>query len=118
MKSVLLLTIRQLSSRWRLLVIVLLAALPVALTALLTALLGDEPDSVEGFINVVLDGMIFAAILPIVMMVLATVALGHEVEDRTLSYLVLKPLPRSRIVLSKLLASVVVGGPLVIASGV
>ena len=35
-----------------------------------------------------------------------------------MSYLVLKPLPRSLIVLPKLLASVVVGGPLLIASGV
>lgn len=118
MKPVLLLSIRQLSSGWRLLVIILLAALPIALTAFLTALAGDEPDSAESFVNIVLDGMMFAAILPIVMVVLATVSFGHEVEDRTLSYLVLKPLPRSRIVLSKLLASVIVGGPLIIASGV
>ena len=118
MKTILLLSVRQLNSRWRLLVIMLLAALPVALTALLNALAGGDSDFGEGFINIVLDGMIIGAILPIVMMVLATVAFGHEVEDCTLSYLVLKPLPRSRIVLSKLLASIVVGGPLVIASGV
>ena len=51
-------------------------------------------------------------------MVLATAAFGNEVEDRTLSYLVLKPVRRSLIVLPKLLASIVVGGMVVVASGV
>jgi ABC-2 type transport system permease protein len=101
MKPILLLTVRQLSSRWRLLLLVVLAALPIAVTLFFNAVAGDEPDYREGFVNIVLDGMIFAAILPIVMMVLSTVAFGHEVEDRTLSYLVLKPVPRSQIVLSR-----------------
>jgi len=114
MKPIFLLTLRQLSSRRRLLLLILLAALPVVLAYFLT----EESDFGEGFINVVIDGMIFAAILPIIMMVLATVAFGHEVEDRTLSTLMLKPIPRSRIVLPKLLASIAIGGPLVIASGV
>lgn len=118
MKPIFLLTVRQLSSRWRLLLLILLALLPIVLAYILTTRAGGEADFGEGFINALIDGMIFAAILPIVMMVLATVAFGHEVEDRTLSYLVLKPLPRSRIVLPKLLASIAIGGPLVIAGGV
>ena len=42
------------------------------------------------------------AILPLVMLLFATSAFGNEVGDRTLGYLVLKPLARWRIVLPKL----------------
>ena len=118
MGPMLLLSLRQLAGRWRLLLIVLLAVLPVALAVLVSTLAGDESDFAQGFINVLLDGMIVGAIVPIVTMVLATAAFGNELDDRTLSYLVLKPVPRSLIVLPKLLASILVGGPLLIASGV
>lgn len=118
MKPILLLSLRQLGSRWRLLIIVLLAVLPVALSALMFALAGDDSDFAEEFTNVIIDAMIIAAIMPIVMIVLATTAFRHELDDRTLSYLILKPIPRSLIVLPKLLASVIVGGLLVIISGI
>ena len=98
--------------------IVLLAFLPVALAVLISAVAEGESDLGQDFINVLIDGMIVGAILPIVTMALATAAFGNELDDRTLSYLVLKPVPRSLIVLPKLLASIVVGGPLLIASGV
>ena len=112
------LSVRQLASRSRLLLILLLALLPVALAALVSATLGEDQTSNEEFINTLLDGLLIAGILPIVTMVLATAAFGNEVEDRTLSYLVLKPVRRSLIVLPKLLASIVVGGMVVVASGV
>lgn len=114
------LSLRQLAGRWRLLLILLLAALPVVLVSIVSIVASDsneghhDPD----FINVLLDGMIVGGIMPIVTMVLATTAFGHEVEDRTLSYLVLKPVRRSLIVLPKLLASIVICGPLLIASGI
>ena len=118
MKPILLLSLHQLGSRWRLLIIVLLAVLPVALSALMSALAGDDSDYAEEFTNVIIDAMIIAAIMPLVMMVLATTAFRHELDDRTLSYLILKPIPRSLIVLPKLLATVIVGGLLVIVSGI
>ena len=111
------LSVRQLASRSRLLLIFLLALLPVALAALISAFGEDETSNGE-FINTLLDALLIAGILPIVIMVLATSSLGNEVEDRTLSYLVLKPIRRSLIVLPKLLASIVVGGLVLIASGV
>ena len=112
------LSLRQLASRSRLLLIVFLAALPVGLAALVSALVGeDEPSNTE-FTNTLLDGLLIAGALPIVTMVLATATFGNELEDRTLSYLALKPLPRTLIVLPKLLAAIVVGGPLLVASGV
>ena len=112
------LSLRQLATRRRLLLVLLLAALPIGLAALVSAIAGDEEPSNEDFINILLDGMLIAGILPIVTMVLATAAFGNELEDRTLGYLVMKPLSRLRIVIPKLLASVAVGAPLLIASGV
>ena len=61
--------------------------------------------------------MLASAILPLVMLLLATAAFGNEVGDRTLVYLVTKPIARWRIVAPKLLASVVVGGIPVALSG-
>ena len=118
MTPLLLLSVRQLAGRWRLLFTLLLAVLPVVLAVLVSTLAGDELDYAESFTNVVLDGMMVGAILPIVILALATAAFGIEQEDHTLSYLVLKPIARWRIVLPKLLASVLVGGPIMIASGI
>ncbi len=112
------LSLRQLASRSRLLLIVFLAALPVGLAALISALVGEDESSNTEFTITLLDGLLIAGALPIVTMVLATATFGNELEDRTLSYLAMKPLPRTLIVLPKLLAAIVVGGPLLIISGV
>jgi ABC-2 type transport system permease protein len=45
-------------------------------------------------------------------LILATSAIGDEIEDRTMQYLALKPVGRSRIVLEKALAVLVVLVPL------
>lgn len=112
------LSLRQLTGRWRLALIFLLAALPVGLAIIVSIVDGDADDFDESFINILLDGMLVAAILPIVTMALSTAAFGNEVEDRTLSYLVLKPIARWRIAMPKVLASIAISGPLLIASGV
>jgi ABC-2 type transport system permease protein len=111
-------SVRQLASRSKLILILLLALLPIGLAALVSATLSEDETSNANFINTLLDGLLIAGILPIVTMVLATSSFGNELEDRTLSYLVLKPIPRWLIVLPKLLASIVIGGLVLIASGV
>ena len=118
MGTVLRLSLRRLGGRWRLLLILLLAALPIALAALVSATLSEDESSNEEFINTLLDGLLIAGILPIVTMVLATASFGNEMEDRTLSYLVLRPVRRSLIVLPKLLAPIIVGGPVLVVSGI
>jgi ABC-2 type transport system permease protein len=112
------LSMRQLGGRVRLSIVVLLAALPVGLAVIVFFTARDDATYEEGFVNVLLDGMLVGGIMPIVTMALATAAFGNEVEDRTLSYLVLKPISRWRIALPKLLASIVIAGPLLIASGI
>jgi len=59
-----------------------------------------------------------AGILPIVTMALATSAFGNELEDKTFGYLVLMPVARWRIVLPKVIASLVICGPLLVVSEV
>ncbi len=112
------LTLRQLLGRWRVLVILLLASLP-SLLVLLIRFIGEGEVAFHGeFIEVIIDGMIIGGIMPIVTMALATAAFGNELEDKTLYFLVLKPVSRVSIVVAKLTATLVVALPLVVASGV
>ena len=118
MAQVFWLSLRQLTGRWRLVLIFLLAALPVGLAVIVFFVASDDESFSEDFIDILLDSMLVAAILPIVTMALSTAAFGNELEDRTLSYLVLKPISRWQIAIPKLLASIAISGPLLIASGV
>ncbi len=108
------LTIRQLTGRWRLVVLTLLAAMPVTIAALMLRL--DEAPSVREFEGAILSAMFAGAIIPLMLLALAGVAFANEIEDRTLANLVLSPVPRWRIALPKLLASLTVAGPFVVVS--
>lgn len=110
------LSVRQLAGGKRSVLVALLAAVPVALAAIIGP--AHDRASSADFARFLLDGIIIAVALPIATMVLATAAFGNEVEDRTLGYLVLKPISRWRIVLPKFLAAVSVAGPLLVVSGV
>ncbi len=115
MGTVYLLTIRQLTGRWRLGVLALLSVLPVLITAMLLSL-SDAP-SVREYETTVLGAMFAGAIVPLVVLALAAVAFANELEDRTLANLVLAPLPRWKLALPKLLATISVAGPFVLLSG-
>ena len=116
------LSLRQLVKRRRILIVLLLAIVPVVVAAILSAFVGGDEGHDGNQVNALwlnlLDAMIVAAILPIVTIALATASFGDELEDRTLSYLVLKPVSRWRIVLPKLVAAIVVGAALLVVSGV
>ena len=117
MGALLRLSLRQLTGPWRLLLLFLFAALPVVLALLLTLLQGEDETSNSGYVNFV-DGLLISAVMPVTSLVLATALFGNELEDHTLNYLVLRPVPRYQIVLAKLTAALVIGLPLVVASGV
>ena len=117
MGSMVSLSIRQLTGRWRVAFILLLSVLMLGL-AVVVFILSDEPRAHGETIDVFFDGLIVGAILPLVIMALATASFGNEVEDRTLSYLVMKPVARWLIVLPKVLAPIAVGGPVLIVTGV
>ena len=112
------LSIRQLTGRWRVSLILLLAALPVGLAVIVHFTESGDASFNRPFTNILLDGMLVAGILPIVTMALATSSFSNELEDKTLGYLTLMPVARWRIVLPKVLASLVICGPLLVVSGV
>ncbi|MGH7459858.1 MAG: ABC transporter permease [Longimicrobiales bacterium] len=114
MGSVYLLTLRQLSGRWRLLIMTVLASLPV-LTTLLT-LQGQRGPTVAEFETVVFSTMLAGSTAPLVVLAIATAAFGNELEDRTLANLTLSPVPRWQIALPKLLAAITIAAPFIAIS--
>ncbi len=114
MNSVYTLTLRQLSGRWRLVIMSVLAALPVLMAVILVRSVGAP--SVDEFESVVLSGMLAGAVSPLVVLAVASVAFANEIEDKTLANLTLSPIPRWQIVVPKLLAAVTVSGPFIAVS--
>ena len=112
------LTLRQLLGRWRVLLIVFLASLPTLIVLLVK---WQDPEGAvydQAFVEGMIDAMIVGGIMPIVTMTVASAAFGNELEDRTLYYLILKPVSRVHIALAKLAATFVLAVPVVVASGV
>jgi len=114
MNSVYTLTLRQLSGRWRLVIMSVLASLPVLMAVILVR--SVRAPSVEEFELVVLNAMLAGSVSPLVVLAVASVAFANEIEDRTLANLTLSPIPRWQIVVPKLLAAVTVSGPFIAIS--
>ena len=103
-------TLRGLLGRRRTLLLVLLAGLPV-LIALLIRISGGRPDA-----DRVLDTLVARIVMPLVALVVGTAAIGSEIEDGTAVYLMVKPIPRWRIAVSKALVAAGLTAALVIPS--
>ncbi len=102
------LSIRQAISLRRLLLLALVALIPFLIVAPVM-LTGNNDDG--NFIDM-FYGLVVSITLPMIVIILATGAFGNELEDRTLSLLTTRPVPRSYIVLGKLAATIVVAAPL------
>lgn len=114
MSAVYLLTLRQLSGRWRLAIMTVLSALPVLMA--LVVLASSSAPSVGEFEMVVLSAMLAGSIAPLVVLAIGGAAFANEIEDRTLANLTLSPLPRWQIVIPKLLAVMTLAAPFIAAS--
>ena len=114
MRSVYLLTLRQLSGKWRLLIMAVLASLPVIMAVL--TLRDDDAPSVREFEVVVLASMLAGSILPLVVLATGAAAFANEIEDRTIANLTLAPIPRWQIVVPKLLATITLAAPFMAVS--
>jgi ABC-2 type transport system permease protein len=106
------LTIRQFIGGKAVRVVSALALLP-AVFALIYLFNPDAVDRVEFLRDTILNELFFPRLLPITVLILATGALGNEIEDRTLPYLTLKPLSRLRIVVEKWLGAITVAIPII-----
>jgi len=114
MSAVFSLTLRQLSGRWRLGIMTVLAAMPVIIATLMVS--DSSAPSVREFETAVLGAMLAGSIAPLVVLAIAAAAFGNELEDRTLANLTLTPIPRWRIALPKLLATITIAAPFVALS--
>jgi ABC-2 type transport system permease protein len=114
MSAVYVLTLRQLSGRWRLAIMAVLAAMPVVIATLM--LRSDDAPSVREFETIILSAMLSGSIGPLVVLAIAAVAFSNEIEDRTLANLTLSPIPRWQIVVPKLLAAITIAAPFIALS--
>lgn len=101
------LTTRQLLSRGRLILLGIVAALPPFLGLLFAASNQSGGDPVD-FIAGAADVVVFPLVLPILALVFGSAALGNEIEDGTIAYLVMKPVARWKLVAGKLLPTAVI----------
>ena len=114
MGSVYRLTLRQLSGRWRLAIMTVLAALPVFVAVIMIR--SDDAPAVAEFERAVLGAMLAGSIAPLMVLAIAAAAFGNEIEDRTLANLVLAPIPRWKVAVPKLLATITIAAPFIAVS--
>ena len=93
-------TLQSLLSRRRILLMLLLVALPV-LVGLAIRLGGGRADAPE-----ILDTLVIRTVLPLVALVIGSAALGSEIEDGTVVYLLVKPVQRWVVALAKMAVAV------------
>lgn len=102
------LTLRALVGRRRTLSIATLACLPVLL-GILVRLGGGRPDAPE-----ILDALVVRTVSPLVALVIGTGAIGSEIDDGTLTFQLIKPVPRWLIALAKTTVAAFVTAVLVV----
>ncbi len=89
-------TLRGVLGRRRTWLMILLASLPVVVALIIRAG-GGHPNALT-----ILDTLLIRTVMPLLALVLGTAVLGSELEDGTAVYLMIKPIPRWRILLAKM----------------
>ncbi|SEK69329.1 ABC transporter permease [Streptacidiphilus jiangxiensis] len=96
------LTARGLLGRRRGLLLLALPVLLLALSALIRAIAGQD----EGTASNILGGLALGTMVPLVGLVAGTGAIGPEIDDGSIIYLLSKPQPRWKIITSKLVVAI------------
>lgn len=92
-------TLRGALGRRRTLLVALLAAVPVVIAAIIRV--GGTTTEGASLTAGLLDALLVTTVLPMVALVFGTSVLGSELDDGTAVYLLVKPIERWRIVVSK-----------------
>lgn len=112
------LTLRQFAAQRRSLLLIGLALIPLALAVIFR--LGEHLDQQEETAHFLAD-VVITLILPLVCLIIGTSALGSEIEDGTVVYILAKPVPRRDIIAAKFAAAVLIAAafvvPTTVASG-
>ena len=113
-ETIFVLTVRQLASLRRGAVLILLAAIPIGIAVMIESI-GDQDDDEVALILV--QTIIAKTVVPLITLIVAAPVFADEIEDRTLTNLMLSPISRWQIALPKMAAAVAVAAvPLVIGS--
>ncbi len=114
------LTFRQALAKRRWLIVTLLAALPVVVSAL-TRIYGTVDDEPLAMVAGGLSGLILTVVVPFIALILASSSFGAEIDDGTVIYLLAKPISRTEIVITKLVVTalicIVLGSASTLVSG-
>ena len=108
------LALRQLTGRWRLMIMTVLASMPVIIAVLM--LRSKTAATVDQFETGILSAMLAGSIAPLVVLAIAAAAFANEIEDRTLANLTLSPVARWQIAVPKLLAAITIAAPFIAVS--
>ena len=100
-------TLRALLNRRRTLLLALLGVLVVAIVAIFR-LSDPSPEQSLEVTRQLLSDLALGVLLPLVAVIVGTAAIGSELDDGTIVYLLARPVPRWRIVIVKLLVAWVV----------
>jgi len=103
--TVLWLTWRQLFARRRLYLAAAFSLAPVLITLIFRLTSGDVEAASVGFLATLMREIVIGTLLPLAALVFGTTAFGGEIDDGTLVYLLVKPLARWRVVLTKYLVA-------------
>jgi len=104
-------TVRQALPTRRAIVFIIAEASPALVYLILASTLSDEAAALERLMAMVIT-LYFPILLPIVSLVIASSVLGGERRDGTLSFVVLRPIPRWLIAAAKIGAALIVAGGL------
>ncbi len=104
-ETIFILTLRQSVSARRALVLLLIAAIPLVIAVVSTVLNTDwDNDGLQFFIQ----GIVVNTTLPLVALIVAAPIFADEIEDRTITNLMLSPISRWQIAMPKLVAAILV----------
>ncbi len=107
-------TLRGVLGRRRTALVAVLAVVPILIAGIVRV--GGTTSDGATLTGELLDALVVTTVLPLVALVFGTAVLGSELDDGTAVYVLVKPIARSEIVLSKLVVAVGVTVALVFPS--
>ncbi len=100
------LCVRQNCRGRRLLLLILVFSLPALLAILLRNVMRGEPNAQME--SSLVYGLLTSALVPLAALLYACGMIGDEVEDQTLTYLLVRPIPKPALYVLKLVATIVI----------
>jgi ABC-2 type transport system permease protein len=112
------LAVRQFMGSRRALWVLVLAVIPVLLALLLNGEAGPDTKETLDDIAGLFQALTVSVLLPIVALVVGTSVFGSEVDDGTITYVLGKPVPRWRIVVTRIVVAGLVTAAVLVPSAV